>query len=120
MACGLSNCGFQAREHRLSSSCVQAYLAQGMWDLPGPGTEPVSPASAGRFLATEPPGKPELLILNPIFYSGIDDYHPTSLTQHTHKTNTEYQSVSVSKNTCPQTQYCWDTERSWAVGSTVQ
>ena len=30
----------------------------GMWDLPGPGTEPVSPALAGRFLTTEPPRKP--------------------------------------------------------------
>ena len=30
-----------------------------MWDLPGPGLEPVSPASAGRLLTTEPPGKPE-------------------------------------------------------------
>ena len=29
----------------------------GMWDLPGPGTEPVSPALAGRFLTTGPPGK---------------------------------------------------------------
>ena len=28
-----------------------------MWDLPGPGLEPVSPALAGRFLATVPPGK---------------------------------------------------------------
>ena len=28
-----------------------------MWDLPGPGTEPVSPASAGGFLTTGPPGK---------------------------------------------------------------
>ena len=28
-----------------------------MWDLPGPGIEPVSPALAGRFLATVPPGK---------------------------------------------------------------
>ena len=27
-------------------------------DLPGPGTEPVSPALAGGFLTTEPPGKP--------------------------------------------------------------
>ena len=26
-------------------------------DLPDPGTEPVSPALAGRFFATEPPGK---------------------------------------------------------------
>ena len=28
-----------------------------MWDLPGPGIEPMSPALAGRFLTTEPPGK---------------------------------------------------------------
>ena len=28
-----------------------------MWDLPGPGLEPVSPALAGRFLITVPPGK---------------------------------------------------------------
>ena len=28
-----------------------------MWDLPGPGLEPVSPALAGRFLTTVPPGK---------------------------------------------------------------
>ena len=27
-------------------------------DLPNPGTEPVSPALAGRFFTTEPPGKP--------------------------------------------------------------
>ena len=29
-----------------------------MWDLPGPGIEPVSPALAGGFLTTAPPGKP--------------------------------------------------------------
>ena len=28
-----------------------------MWDLPGAGLEPVSPALAGRFLTTAPPGK---------------------------------------------------------------
>ena len=28
-----------------------------MWDLPGPGIEPVSPALAGGFLTTAPPGK---------------------------------------------------------------
>ena len=27
-------------------------------DLPNPGTEPVSPALAGRFFTSEPPGKP--------------------------------------------------------------
>ena len=31
-----------------------------MWDLPGPGIEPVSPALAGRFLSTAPPGKPKI------------------------------------------------------------
>ena len=29
-----------------------------MWDLPGPGHEPVSPALAGGFLTTGPPEKP--------------------------------------------------------------
>ena len=29
-----------------------------MWDLPPPGLEPVSPALAGGFLTTVPPGKP--------------------------------------------------------------
>ena len=29
-----------------------------MWDLPGPGTKLMPPASAGRFFPTEPPGKP--------------------------------------------------------------
>ena len=28
-----------------------------MWDLPGPGLEPVCPALAGGFLTTAPPGK---------------------------------------------------------------
>ena len=28
-----------------------------MWDLPGPGIEPVSPTLAGGFLTTAPPGK---------------------------------------------------------------
>ena len=28
-----------------------------MWNLPEPGVEPMSPALAGRFLTTGPPGK---------------------------------------------------------------
>ena len=31
-----------------------------MWDLPGAGLEPVSPALAGGFLTTAPPGEPEI------------------------------------------------------------
>ena len=34
-----------------------------MWDLPGPGIEPVSPALAGGFLTTVPLGKSNILIL---------------------------------------------------------
>ena len=32
-----------------------------MWDLPGPGLEPLSPALAGGFLTTAPPGKSQQL-----------------------------------------------------------
>ena len=52
-------------EHRLQtrmlSSCgSRAQLLHGMWDLPRPGLEPVSPALAGRFSTTVPPGKPNV------------------------------------------------------------
>ena len=57
VAQGLSSCGSQALEHRLSSCGARAQLLHGMWDLPRPGTEPVSPALAGRFLTTVPPRK---------------------------------------------------------------
>ena len=33
-----------------------------MWDLPGSGIKPKSPALAGRFFTTEPPGKPLLFL----------------------------------------------------------
>ena len=54
----LSSCGLRALELRLSCCGAWASLLRGMWDLPRPGLEPVSPALAGRFLATAPPGKP--------------------------------------------------------------
>ena len=44
--CRLSNCGSRAQ------------LPRGTWDPPTPGLEPVSPALAGRFSTTAPPGKP--------------------------------------------------------------
>ena len=43
---------------RLSSCGARAQLLRGMWDLPRPGLEPVSPALAGRLSTTAPPGKP--------------------------------------------------------------
>ena len=57
-ACGLSSCGSRALEHRLSICGARALLLCGLWDLPGPGLEPVYPALAGGFSTTAPPGKP--------------------------------------------------------------
>ena len=51
---------FQTR--RLSNCGSRAHLLRGMWDLPRPGLEPVSPALAGRLSTTAPPGKPHLLL----------------------------------------------------------
>ena len=50
-------------EHRLQtsklSSCgSRVQLLHSMWDPPRPGLEPMSPALAGRFSTTAPPGKP--------------------------------------------------------------
>ena len=58
VARGFSSCGLRALESRFSSCGARAQLLRGMWDLPGPGLEPVSPALVGRFLTTELPGKP--------------------------------------------------------------
>ena len=57
---GFSSCGSRALEHRFSS-CARALLLHGMWDLPRPGLKPVSPALAGGFLTTAPPGKSQEL-----------------------------------------------------------
>ena len=38
-------------------SCASRQLPHSLWHLPRPVSEPVSPASAGRFLTTGPPGK---------------------------------------------------------------
>ena len=62
---GLSSCGSRALEHMLSSCGARAQLLRGMWDLPRPGLEPMSPALAGRFLTTVPPGKPQNYFLIP-------------------------------------------------------
>ena len=59
----LTIAGSLVAEHRLQtcrlSSCgSRTQLLRSMWDLPRPGLEPVSPALAGRFSTTVPPGKP--------------------------------------------------------------
>ena len=64
MVCGpLTIAASLVAEHRLQtrglSSCgSRAQLLRSMWDPPRPGLEPASPALAGRFSTTAPPGKP--------------------------------------------------------------
>ena len=57
VARGLSSCGSRALERRLGSCGARTQLLCGMWDLPRPGLEPVTPALAGGFLTTARPGK---------------------------------------------------------------
>ena len=57
VAHGLGSYSSRALAHRLSSCGTRAYLLRGMWDLPGPGLEPMCPALAGGYLTTAPPGK---------------------------------------------------------------
>ena len=53
---------------RLSSCGSRAQLLRGIWDLPRPGLEPVSPALSGRFSTTAPPGNPPMLTFwDPLF-----------------------------------------------------
>ena len=59
---GLSSCGSRALGYRLSSCGAWAYLLHEVWDPLGPGIKLVSPALAGRFLTTAPPGKSPLAI----------------------------------------------------------
>ena len=49
--------GSRALERGLSRCGTEAFLLRGMWNLPGPGIEPVSSVLAGEFLSTVPPGK---------------------------------------------------------------
>ena len=79
---GFSSCGSWALERRLSSCGPQVYLLCGMWDLPGPGIEPVSPTLAGRFLTTVPPGKPGLFVFLILNFSKEDRWPTNNITSH--------------------------------------
>ena len=65
---------------RLSSCGSRAQPLRGMWDLPRPGLEPVSPALAGRLSTTAPPGKPQFLhILVKAVHDPLIDNHVISV-----------------------------------------
>ena len=50
--------GHRLQMRRLSSCGSRSQLLRGTWEPPRPGLEPASPALAGRFSTTAPPGKP--------------------------------------------------------------
>ena len=54
---------YRLQMRRLSNCGSRAQPLRGMWDLPGPGVEPLSPALAGRFSTSAPPGKPNHIFL---------------------------------------------------------
>ena len=65
----LRSFGSWSLEHRLNSCGAWAQLLQGMWDLPGLGIEPISPALAGGFfLAQSHEGRPLTHSLRQDFY----------------------------------------------------
>ena len=61
---GLSSCNTHALEHSINSCGMQALLFHSMWDLPGPGMEPMSPALAGGFFTHESPRKLHFLVFD--------------------------------------------------------
>ena len=66
-----------------------------MWDLPGPGHEPVSLALAGRFLTTAQPGKPKTQALN----DTLNKMNLTDIYKTFHPKTTEYTFFSSAHGT---------------------
>ena len=75
VAHGLSSCGSRAPERRLSSCGARAQLLRSMWDPPGSGLEPASPALAGGLATTAPPGKPLLVFWDFRYIALYYGYH---------------------------------------------
>ena len=69
--------GHRLQTRRLSNCGSRAQLLRGMWDLPRPGLEPVSPTLAGSFSTTAPPGKP-LKVYSLRISSSLTDKGPSN------------------------------------------
>ena len=79
VAHGLSGCSSRALKHRLNSCGAQAHLLS-MWDSSRSGIELMSPALAGGFFTTGPPGNPgsfywDILKLVDSFISHVQCLH---------------------------------------------
>ena len=69
-----------ALERELSSRDPQAELPLGMWNLPGPGTEPVSPGLAGGVFTTRPPGVPGAVSYSSLYPQHLAPYWVSEVT----------------------------------------
>ena len=77
-------------------------LLHGMWDLPGPGLEPVSPALAGGFLTTVPPGKPQFASFTNVLKTPL--FNPSIFVDNKYEISTE----QIMKNEQGQKgNFCW-------------
>ena len=61
-----------------------------MWDLPGPGLDPMSPALASGFLTTVPPGKPCVV------FSFVDLPQFVHFTVDRHLSSLQFEAISNS------------------------
>ena len=61
VACGLQKLWLLGSRAQTQYLWCTDLVARGMWDFPSPGIKSVSPALAGGFFTTEPPGKPCIL-----------------------------------------------------------
>ena len=64
------------QKRRLSNCGSRDQPLRGMCDLPRPGLEPVSPALAGRFPTTAPPGKPRAMSFMPLLFTKYSSIVP--------------------------------------------
>ena len=97
---------YRLQTRRLSSCGSRAQLLHGMWDLPRPGLEPVSPALAGRFSTTAPPGKPLTCVL---LRGNLDTQEDTrdELTQRKNHARTREAAVQAKERGLRWNQTCW-------------
>ena len=75
----LKRSGFRSCSTQLGSCDTWAYLLCSMWNLPGSGIEPMSPALVGGFLSTVPPGKSDEWSIMLRFYLMVVDWSSVGL-----------------------------------------
>ena len=69
-----SSCGSWALGHRLNSCGTRASLLRGVWNLPGPGFEPVSPALVDDSSRLSLQGSPQFVLFNSDIYLFVVEF----------------------------------------------